>query len=169
MHPGFQILQHSTAHKLLGEPISEGKTTSHTYIPNGIYFPRVVVFSSTFTKAYTSISPKSSQSLSILPILRDPGNRLKRLNRENIVNTSHLFHISNPYTRIYHVYHCYKIPSFEMKLNYIRLWYISWDISITRSILYINNVIVYLFCLFCSSLIATFCNSQHSLLNSSHV
>lgn len=70
-------------------------TYIHTYIPNDIYFPGVVVFSSTFTKAYTSISPKSSQSLSILPILRDPGNRLKRLNRENIVNTSHLFHISN--------------------------------------------------------------------------
>lgn len=44
----------------------------------------MVVFSSTFTKAYTSISPKSSQSLSILPILRDPGNRLKRLNRESV-------------------------------------------------------------------------------------
>lgn len=132
MHPGFQILQHSTAHKLLGEPISEGKTTSHTYIPNGIYFPRVVVFSSTFTKAYTSISPKSSQSLSILPILRDPGNRLKRLNRENIVNTSHLFHISNPYfhPRIYHVYHCYKITySFirnETKLHSIMIYFMRY-------------------------------------------
>lgn len=30
MHPGFQILQHSTAHKLLAEPISEWKTTTHT-------------------------------------------------------------------------------------------------------------------------------------------
>lgn len=84
MHPGFQILQHSTAHKLLAEPISRGEN-HHPYPTVYIFQAQNGSFQFHFQQRRIYQYLLNRVNLyPFLPIPRDPGNRLKRLNRASI-------------------------------------------------------------------------------------